>query len=1203
MTMELQRPPDNSELTDDKITVLEEYHDGTGQVCIDAGAGTGKTTTLIEVVAEAVLRELAEHPDENPFDVMLVTTFTKDAAGELKTELKERLRDHERAADEPLDSRVWRWIETESHIGTIDSFVNDLLREIAAEAGVAPSFEIVEGIDREDLLEELMAEVEAEHPGRWERLTAAYPEADYLEYPPDTVPEMLSNAHQKAREFCWSADDAAAALLDSVDDGMYAGHAPFETLDDINAIISERVDPNAAVTTTETDQLLKHVQRSHEHSRQLAEDFGVLLRTFDELYDERTRREGLLTYVDVTYIVWQYLDDQPDSTWARSLGQRFQHLLIDEFQDTSYAQCQILDCLLDEADRQSQFLAIGDLKQSIYEWRSAEPNLFADLIAYARTNEDEDADGDTPEPPVDASRIVNRPLRSSFRSHPQLVQAANHIFDHVFADPGRGDVGTFDVNFVPLTAERSATEPDEPHLHLINTGDRQSTDPWIAHEIPRVAQTIKGLFEHEAVHVDRAPFDEDTASLESPNPGDVVLLFRRSRFMADYADALDEYGVDNAVVVTADLFVQPEVSVLIDVLDWFANPHSKPSLVRILRSPITALSEAALRYLASENWYLSQALEDWPADLPDADHDRLQALVDLRDDLRWDREGPKATLLEKVVRHAAFDAVVLADTDALQRYGNVWLLIEAVTQWEEDELLAYREFVDRLKRYRELAEDGESGYEVARIADTETDDTVTLMTVHSAKGLEFPIVVLPDLIARSDYPKVNEQRLVTNRLHGMALHPRQGPADPPDDADIPGPGSDSRWVADQGTGPIWISDTRDGTGEFQYPNPLNDHSRETQAEFWRLLYVAFTRAADHVFLPVGTEDPWRGQWTTWMAAFRDVLDIDTLDDGPVIDRQLHWTDPETGAQSTTIPVGVDDIDPGSQEPSTPIDIDGLGDSVAEPLAVEDPREQSFVPRVVNPSSLHDLLACPLRFQYRQLQGVSQYRADFPPGSDPPDDMPPHQWGDIVHEGLNRLHQGGPEWSRFLAEQDDTTRAALETEVQAQYEATATWQQFDDHADIVQPEFDIAGQFEQGAVSLYIRGQIDLLYRAEGNWYIVDFKTGRIADDGSYLYDNYWWQLATYAWLLRAAYDIDVAEARLVYVHPDAHETTVDLDLERFEERLATVPGDLADLTTGGLPATPAPDPDSYDTEEGPPDESRCGTCPFSNSASGLCDFG
>ena len=141
------------ELESDQKYVMNCYLRPGGRVCVDAGAGTGKTTVLIETLAETVLRELQGKPSNfNPMERILVVSFGVEASRQLKSRLKERLRDHESAGG-ILPTNIWRFIETESHIQTIDAFLQALLREIVTEIGLNPSFEISTGLEQDNLVD------------------------------------------------------------------------------------------------------------------------------------------------------------------------------------------------------------------------------------------------------------------------------------------------------------------------------------------------------------------------------------------------------------------------------------------------------------------------------------------------------------------------------------------------------------------------------------------------------------------------------------------------------------------------------------------------------------------------------------------------------------------------------------------------------------------------------------------------------------------------------------------------------------------------------------------------------------------------------------------------------------------------------------------------------------------------------------------
>ncbi len=1193
----LTNPDDTPSIFDDEPqrTVFQEYHDGSGRVVVGAGAGTGKTTTLIDVLAEAVIEKL-DNEAGNPMSDLLVTTFTKDAAGELKTNLKQRLRLYEEETGTELPADIWRWIETDSYIETIDSFTQRLLREVAVDAGVAPNFEIRDGLETEDIHEEIFESISNDpaYEDAARRLTNAYPSEDWREFPPDDLQDMLVRAHEKSREFCWTPTRMGDELLATHRESHGGREPPFDT-DDVAQIAQEITGQY----TFAAPELTDHASDVYRHNEQLLEDFKSLLIEFDRRYDERTRESGQLSHTDVTFLVWKHLHENPDGEWATGLSERFDHVLIDEFQDTSYAQCRIIARCFNEGQDNSpgtNALLIGDVKQSIYQWRSADPQIFAEII--------EDARADTVDDYLELPNLEYRPLTTNFRSHPDLVDSANQIFSRVFDDPGRGDIGPFSIPFESGTARRDASEPDwadtidtadgtsiVPRLHVQWLQGLRNQSDWYNEETTRVARAISGLIGSDQVPVldESATESLDDPEYRRPTAGDITLLFSRRREMARYANAIRQFGIDCAIDVSRGLFNEPEVRLLIDVLDWFANPHQKDSLVRILRSSVTALEDQTVRYLASENYYLTTALSDWPDDLPEQDRDRLEALLQLRDDLRWDRETAKADLVVDIIQHTAFDTIVLSSEDGRQRYGNLWLVTEVATEWEDEELLTYREFVVRLKRLRRRAQQGDDEYQTAKVADEDSESTVRLTTVHQSKGLEYPIVFLPELLysPRDAWFPWNTRMMLSRNAVG--LRPDIGEFEPVEFA----LGGSRYWLTDDynpnvfavdGLGTTWLTGSRGDNGAVEDNHPLADNFASTMAEFWRSLYVAYTRAADHVVMGISDHDPGADEHSTWNTALRDTLG---LDGGERVANQLMETQLSFDGRERTLRVGIDDLPSGMPADEQAIGMETVENAIHE-TAREDTTEvdPAFFPETLRPSSIHELLACPLRYQYSTLEEISSIRAEIPPGSQPPGDLQRNQWGDLVHMFLEH-EVTEPEDATSIAE---TYTDEIETELTAGVRENLSNSELADRlgtASEILPEHEITVYAEE--IDCYVKGKIDLLYEDEEGWHIVDYKTGRRAESGEYTKDMYHRQLAAYAWLVDSAYDIDIESVRLLYIHPDVVSEEVELDPDEFTDLLRRARDRLEVVSGQGLPAMPNPSPMTTDN---PDVTTKCGSCAY-----------
>lgn len=1192
--LELELDPE-FRFTEDQATVMHAFQEGTGRVCVGSGAGTGKTTTMTRVVAESVVRMAQPSPDSldaNPFDNILVTTFTRDAAGQLQTKIKQLLREHEENAQVEFDPALWRWIETDSHISTIDSFTSELLNEIAPEARVAPDFDVRDEIETEELLREVIRAIEdqEEYEDALEVLETGLEDISVKDY--------LHSIQQKLRELCYSfaepdAEPGTTIFADQMKGEIHNGREPLFDDADIRNIVSHVTGiPESGISIPDVEDIHSHINEDYAYNVGFAEALDALIDVFEAEYDQRTRTTGKLSYQDITYIVWQYLEEESSKPLQESLATRFSKIFIDEFQDTSLAQSQILSHLIQDSDAGADILIIGDVKQSIYGWRSADPEIFARILEHADSESSAD-------PYLGVPNWTRAELVTNFRSHPHLIWAGNHLFDYVFSHEGLGAVGTFPINFEPLRPHRASTNPEQARLHVLPLGD-VTAEEWRTRDPQQTAAAIHGMVEGDELTIDDG---EDERPVRA---GDVTLLFRRGIYMQSFREALDDHGLDNAIVADRGLFKNDEIGFIIDVLDWFANPHSKDSLLRILRSPVTALSDKSLRFLASQDWNLPVALEEWSdSDLPSSDKERLTGLVDLRSDLRWDREDSKAELVQKIIQHTGIEIILLAGPDAVQRYGNLWVLVELVRDWEDEELLPYRDFVNRLKWYQEMARANDETFENAQIADSSADHTVKLRTVHSSKGLEFSVVFLPDLLA-SPGGRVQSRDRVTFRDSKsgepqFGLRPR--PSGEPVQFDD-GPGT--KWTTDSYRATLWLAPERDENGQFRYDHPYNPAIEDEFAEFWRLLYVAFTRAGDHLFLPLGDDiSPGHHNWSTWAHPLLNIFQHGTewpdSGDGEIVEFNLDDTamvDEDDSPMSIPFDIGASDlaepVDTGSL--GMP-DIETVDSNPSQPTSNWD--EVPFAPRELSPSTLHDLIACPKRYQYRALEEVSEARGESPPGTNAPDGYSPAYWGTLVHQMLERCHEDILDGRDPLASNDTESKTAefLDQheeirdrfrEVLNDYRNLGLWTKLHE-SEVILPEYELSAIHPEEP-KVHVSGIVDLLMKTSEGWEIIDFKTGSPPADASYLADQYRSQLETYAWMLQSEYDIAPVRAKLFYVQ-DGSTHEYEPDQDQFQAYLRELPNDLEIHSETGLPTKPDPDPATNNADELDL-ESRCGSCPF-----------
>ena len=1233
---------------DDQRAVLASYFEGTGRVVVDASAGTGKTSTLVLTLAETIVRTATD--EYNPLSEMLVTTFGREATAELKTRLKELLRHHQNASGD-LPESVFRWIETDSHIQTLDSCFAELLEEIAIEIGVPPDFEVDNRLESQRIRQDIFAELREEYRGQFRKLESAYPAADHREYPPQSVESMLYEAHQRCREFGISPADAVDSLHESLEIS-HGGHSgdeppadapesiPPETIEDVEAILRAVVDRDAELeydTQADAEQLLAHVRSTYFATEEAIDAFGTLLVAFEQRYDRRTRQAGQFTFIDVAHLLYSHLEGlDADDPYLRTLGGRFDHVFVDEFQDTSAVQCGILRRLVDAsqltnaagepsktADQtaRANLFVIGDSKQAIYEWRSADPALFAEIIEAAKTAAPQPA----VVPHLQVRDVQYHALSTVFRHHPDIAAAANHCFQRLLEDDGRGAIGEHAPSYVPVEPHGSpwgaVDEPTdstaESHVHVLNVGATRdgldsyiSADDWGQAEAERVAETIGRLLNPDGEPSVTIQTDEGP---RAPTPGDITLLFRSRRQLQRYARVLRDLGIPATADASGDLFEQREIELLVDILLWIATPYSDRALRRLLRSPLVGLADETIR-AALQAETLESFWESWPDRLPDDDRQRLAGLLSLRADLSHHRETAKTALIGRLIEHSGFEAILLGETEPLRRYGNVWLLAEVVDEWELDELLSYREFASRLRQLRASTDANDPQVSVAETTDPVEPNAVQLKTVHQAKGQEYPIVFLCDLPKPSNYPRLQHKRLLASRRHGFALRPR--PAEPPSPEGVTFPTPDSDldspvWFNDDfeshnypdATGPIWLSDDRTESGAFRYSNPLNAHITAQEAEFWRLAYVAFTRAEDHVFLGLGELDETESEyynsarWSTWLAGFNETLQPDTgwdevsaqKRDQRTIRRGCSWSTP-VGEQDHEISIGVDEIPPHDAEPA---DIIELGEELSRlDDKPESPRYPAFRPMQLTASSLGELADCPRAFQYRQLQGVKptgghhSTSANSTPSTTPAG-LSATEWGDIVHRLIEVRLENKERAEPYLDRQSTAVCEALQT-VQSAIESTAIFGACQSPSAEVFVEYELSALLSTAGADLRLTGIIDLLYQLDGEWHIVDWKTGTKPADGAA--QEHRRQLSVYAWLLNQQFGITVETATIVYIDPSRTPAVSPIEIAEIDTRWVE---SAVQHARDGLP---------FDTAglEARPDAERCESCPFAEHNGGPC---
>ena len=696
--------------------------DEPGVVFVSAGAGTGKTTVLVERYAKAVVERGLS------VDSVLVITYTERAAGELRERIRARLRElgrHDLARD---IERAW--------ISTIHGFCSRLLRAHPFEAGLDPRFRVLDegqaSVLRGEAFTAALADFCGDRRPERLRLLAAYG-ARSLRTMLIGVFERLRSAGRPLELELGVDGDLEARLVElraACEAALAAGAEPAEVaeLERLLELTGSDMPPERLRELPELlgevdSELVEAVEevRGAALERIAARDRDLLqelLSGFVREYRLAKDRESALDFEDLQLLARDLLREHAA---VRSEARfRFRSIMVDEFQDTNRLQCELVDLLSAEAAGNGtepvvpapDLFFVGDEFQSIYRFRHADVDVFRERRA--------------------ASGGVLA-LTRNYRSRPEVLDVVNHLFSSEFGDA-----------FAPLEAGGRFPDPTfGPAVELLVTDKpsyREAHMQWRLGEARHVAARIRELVDGGEC-----------------TPGEVVLLFAAGTSAEAYEEALREQGLPTYRAAGRGYFGQQQTVDLLAYLRLLQNRYDDEALLTVLASPLVGVSNDALVLLrrAAGRRPLFAGLEHaLPEGLSDRDRRRLAAFRQRYDRLvRLSLTVGLERLCERVVAEHDYDLAVLAHWDGRRRYANLRKLARLARSFEELRGPDIEGFV-RFLRDQEDA----GAREAEAVAEEEGAEAVRLLTIHAAKGLEFKVVVVCDA-GRTGAPSQPEEIL------------------------------------------------------------------------------------------------------------------------------------------------------------------------------------------------------------------------------------------------------------------------------------------------------------------------------------------------------------------------------------------------------------------------------------------------------------
>jgi len=1106
------------ELVDPQIEVLENLFLEKNNVIVSAGAGTGKTTTMVEAVTEAALRE--KDNNKNPFQKILVVTFTVEAARQLKQKVLERMIKHlkkENASETEINS-IKRQVENESWILTLDKFTRKVLNEEMIDAGIGSIDETTDDYELRDVRDEVIREIKNSSDPELQEATEVLqnwaPKLWYNRTEENHWEAAVWNILRDGRQLAMSAVELMEEARRTFKEDFFLNHNPKKGLD--NAEKEEIKNNIISVKGQLGDHELVNIYNEYE---EILDAFEKVLLEAEEKYDDKTKSEGKLTYDDVRYHILNHIENDDQGEEFRK--GRFKYVFVDEFQDTSHAQCDLLRAFISDETRVA---LIGDPRQSIYQWREADPNIFSKMV-------DKLDEGDPLEKEIEKfgiSGFEKIDLDVNFRSNDDIVKLTNNLFgdendSSIFKQEKY--LGGIDLpnNSLKTCDDRKKAKDDKDLecLHIYKSSE--STTKKMARDwAEKICCILSNIEEYEILE----DVDDENVEWRNAELGDCWILMRSRSKWKYLKEKLVEHNIDYIFVNQKGLFEKsPTVQIIIDILNWIGNPHDFESLARIVRSPLLGLEDKTLRYIASKEFDLDWLKNETPDFLNDRDLHELRELINLREDLRWKREDRKSELVESILQFSAFDVVSLTSTEGRQELGNIRQFQQVIDEWEGEELMSFQDFIERLNFYRDFGAD-EAEFNFAPLAEQEEKDSVKITTVHSSKGLGYPIVFHynPDRsISDTLSPNNDELNLTVKRKsdgsNDTFVSIGLNFLESVNEEILKSSFSDINTKIDS----IENGTLDENTNIFDWYTTFDQWAEE-----WRLLYVALTRAEDHVFLPFKESI---GSRYSWEKIYHKMDLNGLLLDGCNYEERLNVEKRE---------------------------------SIGEDLELPDLNKKSFdnyVPISVSVSHLYDLIVCPRRYQYVQLQKVSG-PSDCEGVSRPEGVI----FGNELHTALESSDLGDEEVNIDYVEQEpDKIEEAIE-----KFYRDDIYDKYNFKDRDVLKEEEISYPLEIDGHEIILQGKVDCLMETEDGLIVFDYKT--VDPSNKFEKEHQKYQLRGYSYLLQNLYpEIGVSKAVLLYYDRETrtwNDEEVPLELETFEEELeSSLPVELDDkgLTMGDQP--------------------------------------
>ncbi|MDR1801148.1 MAG: helicase-exonuclease AddAB subunit AddA [Lachnospiraceae bacterium] len=840
--------------TEEQLKVIK---DRGHNLLVSAAAGSGKTAVLTQRIVSMIIDE------KTPLDIneLLVVTFTKAAAAEMKDRIK--LAIEEETRKKPNDERLRKQaaLVSQAQISTIDSFCTNVIREHFAETDIDPGFRILEGAEKDLLIQDVLEEVlekefsKAEEDfmnfadsfgrkrkgGRLEdhilklyQFSATYPDEEkwlsdaYKAYVVGSYDDLIrhpfikaikSDVREKLSDLLIMLRNCLSICSESDGPSKYADciNEDIGLIEDLLTIIcdetisfddilkkfnsctfgklpiirikdlTESEEGKKVVVKDLRDKVKKYLSKiadtyfyynssdevlsDIELCRPFVEVLIKLTRTFSEAFAKRKIEKAVLDFSDMERFAFNILTTKDEdgnfvpTPAALSYKKRFKQIMIDEYQDINGLQESILTSIANEKEGEKSLFMVGDVKQSIYRFRLARPELF---IKKSKEYKKE----------INGNLRID--LHKNFRSRAEVLDSVNFLFAGImnenlggieyddeaalyvganYPENNSDDYASELLLIDPLVINETLAGDDDEDVSVTDFQEEGAA----GEEVPVKVIEIEGRAIAGRIHElmkNTTVTDKKTNKKRSLCYSDIVVLARSMKSYAQVLyDIFEAEGIPAFIESKEGYFQTTEIGVLLEYLRFLNNAKQDIPLAAALTSIFGGISANDLALIKVTNpklrFYEAVSLYKENGENEELKQ-RLTEFFDIAEGFR--KKIPYLSVREliwEIISVTGYRSYIAAMPKGEQREANLSLLLSKATDFDSSGYHGLFQFV----RYIEAVEKLEVDNNWASIVD-EGANAVRLMTIHKSKGLEFPVVIVAGLSKKFNFQDINSSLLL-----------------------------------------------------------------------------------------------------------------------------------------------------------------------------------------------------------------------------------------------------------------------------------------------------------------------------------------------------------------------------------------------------------------------------------------------------------